>query len=81
MRHVRRRTSRSLRTKKGEYLKGKANEIQTVRTKISEIYREVEMILRRVTNLELSYYNMRMMICLPTSTVFLIDERIIFVRY
>jgi hypothetical protein len=54
MRHVRCRTSRSLRTKKRECLKGKANEIQTVRTKISEIYREVEIILGRVTNLELS---------------------------
>jgi hypothetical protein len=54
LQNLRRETSRIFRNNKREYLKGKINELETNnKTNILEISAEVQMNLRKGTNLEL----------------------------
>jgi hypothetical protein len=54
--NVRREISRTFGNEKREYLKEKINEVnQTVRTKLSETYRQAYTNLRIINNLQLTY--------------------------
>jgi hypothetical protein len=79
---VRREASRHFKNKRKEYPKAKIDELElTVRSKISESYIWVSVILSRVASLQIWYYGMRRVICLPPPTVLWVGEGSISLNY